>query len=147
MRQPDLGCSKRDFFRRSGIVMAMVAVSTLVVGVLPTAAYGQTPNPFSTAAEHAGMAAEAEDLTEIHQHLQHVLNCLEGSTGQDYRKVPGNPCAGKGALQTLPRDSANRVRAQKAIALARVGVTVHDVPPAHYVAQAVHAILTEDQQQ
>lgn len=74
-----------------------------------------------------------------------MLNCLEGSTGPDYKEVAGNPCTGKGALQTLPEHSANRVRAQKAVALARVGVTLHDLPPAHYVAQAIHAILTEDQ--
>ena len=109
-------------------------------------AYAQAPNPFSTAAEHAGKAADAKDLTAIHLHLQHVLNCLEGSTGRDYKKVADNPCTGKGALQTLPMGSANLVRSQKAIALARVGVTLHDVPPSHYVAQAVHAILTEEQQ-
>ena len=82
----------------------------------------------------------------IHQHLQYVLNCLEGPIGTDYKEVAGNPCTGSGALQTLPEHSADRVRAQKAIALARVGVTLHDVPPGHYVAQAIHAILIEDQQ-
>ncbi|MDA8388538.1 MAG: hypothetical protein M0Z58_07760 [Nitrospiraceae bacterium] len=89
------------------------------------------------------MAARSKQLSRIHLHLQHVLNCLEGSTGRDYRKVAGNPCTGAGALQTLPARSANRVRARKAIALARVGITLHDFLPAHYLAQAIHAILTE----
>ena len=106
----------------------------------------QAPDPFLTAAEHAGMAAQAEQLSEIHQHLQHVLNCLEGSTGKDFKASASNPCTGKGALQTLPKRSINLVRARKAIALARVGVKLHDVPPAHYVSLAIHAILTEDQQ-
>ena len=100
-------------------------------------------NPFETAAEHAGMAARARQLSMIHLHLQHVLNCLEGSRGRDFRKVADNPCTGSGALQTLPTHSANRIRARKAIALARVGITLHDFFPAHYLAQAIHAILAE----
>ncbi|MGD0970797.1 MAG: hypothetical protein ABSA04_05245 [Desulfobaccales bacterium] len=48
-------------------------------------------------------------------------------------------------MQTLPEHSGNRVRAQKAIALARVGVTLHGKLPAHYVARAIYAILTEEQ--
>ena len=100
-------------------------------------------DPFEIAAEHAGMAARVRQLSLIHLHLQHVLNCLEGSKGRDYRKVAGNPCTGVGALQTLPTHSANRIRARKAIALARVGITLHDFLPAHYLTQAIHAVLTE----
>jgi len=118
----------------------------LIIASLTAAfAEAQEASPFATAAKHAGMAAQAKDLATIHLHLQHVLNCLEGSIGSDYKEVVGNPCTGSGALQALPEHSANRIRAQKAIALARVGVTLHDLPPAHYVAQAIHAILTEDQ--
>ncbi|MDA8091746.1 MAG: hypothetical protein M0Z61_16190 [Nitrospiraceae bacterium] len=46
-------------------------------------------------------------------------------------------------MQTLPEDSANRVRAQKAISLARVGITLHDFLPAHYLSQSIQATLTE----
>ena len=109
------------------------------------AATAEPSDPFHTAAEHAGKAAEAKELTAIHLHLQHVLNCLEGKGAEDYRDVQGNPCSGQGAFQTLPEHSANHIRAEKAIILARVGLTLHDVPPAHYVAQAIHAIPTEDQ--
>ncbi len=126
--------------------LAIVALGILLLGTIPATAGAQATTPFSTAAEHAGMAVRAEQIKEIHEHLQHVLNCLEGSTGKDFKASAGNPCMGKGALQTLPKGSANLVRARKAIALARVGVTLHDVPPAHYVAQAIQAILTEDQQ-
>ncbi len=147
--------NSREFLRRTGTLLTNTTVRTyliagamscLAVALLYASAYAQAPDPFSTAAEHAAKAADAKDLTEIHLHLQHVLNCLEGSTGRDYKKVADNPCTGKGALQTLPKGSANLVRSQKAIAIARVGVTLHDVPPAHYVAKAIHAILTEEQQ-
>ncbi len=147
--------SPGDFLRKKGALLTNTAVrecliavvmSCLAVALIFANAHAQTPNPFSTAAEHAAKAADAKGLTEIHLHLQHVLNCLEGSTGRDYKKVADNPCTGKGALKTLPKGSANLVRSQKAIAITRVGVTLHDVPPAHYVAKAVHAILTEDRQ-
>ncbi len=110
-----------------------------MLGPISATAGAQAPNPFSTAAEHAGMTAQAEQPGEIHQHLQPVLNCLEGSAGEDFKASAGNPCTGKGALQTLPKRSPNLALARKAIALARVGVTLHDVPPAHFVAMAIHA--------
>jgi len=59
--------------------------------------------------------------------------------------MPDSPCSGQGAVDTLPKDSADLIRARKSIALARVRVTLHDRAPAHYVAEAIHAILTEGQ--
>jgi hypothetical protein len=102
-------------------------------------------NAFAAAAKQAGKAADAKQLAEIHERLQCVLNCLEGAKGHDYKQTAANPCSGKGAMETLPEKSANRVRVGKAIVLARVGITLHDFPPAHYLAQAIHAILIEDQ--
>ncbi len=131
-----------DFIELKRLVF--LAMGFLALGSILTSASAQTISPFTTAAEHAGMAAAAKQLPSIHQHLQHVLNCLEGSKGQDFKRIANNPCTDKGALQTLPKGSANFVRAEKAITLARVGVTLHDILPAHYVARAVHAILTED---
>jgi len=131
----------------SGDMLAVKGLGAVAFGMAicmtPATGHTQTPDLFLTAAEHAGLAAEAKELAEIRLHLQHVLNCLEGSKGRDYKKALGNPCTGQGALQSLPKGSADRVRAQKAIALARVAVTLHHVPPAHYVAQAVNAILRE----
>ncbi len=125
----------------------LIALCVLLTGgVMATALKAQTPDPFLTAAEQAMLAAKAKELRVIHRRLQYVLNCLEGPTGQDYKEAAGNPCPGQGALKTLPEHSVNRVRAQKASALARVAVTLHDIPPAHYVALAIHAILTEDLQ-
>ena len=123
-----------------------VALACLAVAVVCATAHAQAPNPFKIAAEHAQKAVDAKDLAQIHLHLHHVLNCLEGSRGRDYKNVADNPCTGKGALQTLPKHSADLVRAEKAIAIARVAVTLHDTKPAHYAAQAVRAILTESKQ-
>lgn len=96
-----------------------------------------------TAERHAGLAADATEMADIHRHLQHVLNCLEGPHGADYHGAGGNPCSGSGAIRDLPPSSVNRIRVTKAIRLASVGVTFQDFKPAHLTAQAVRAVLEE----
>jgi hypothetical protein len=55
----------------------------------------------------------------------------------------GDPCNDRGALTTLKKGTPDLVRADNAIALARVGVNLKDEKPARFVAQAVYAILSE----
>ncbi len=95
------------------------------------------------AERQAGLASTATRLPEVRQHLQQALNCLEGAGGSDYRAAAGDPCAGSGAERSLAAHSVNRIRVQKAIRLASVGVTFHDFEPAHFTAQAVDAVLQE----
>lgn len=99
--------------------------------------------PVSIALQHATLAVDATELPQVRQHLQHVLNCLEGKGGSEYRASAGDPCNGSGALDATAPGSANRVRVTKAIRLLTVGVTFQDFKPAHYVAQAVQAVLAE----
>jgi hypothetical protein len=101
------------------------------------------PPSFQLATEHAGLAAKAVTVTTIHEPLQRTLNCLKGISGQDFKPAPGNLCTRRGAVEMLLKDSADLIRAHKSIVLARVGVTLHDRAPAHYVAEAIYAILTE----
>jgi hypothetical protein len=122
------------------------ALASLTFGAALSTAWAQDINPFTVAGEHAAFASQVKQVDMIHKHLHHVMNCLEGPTGKDFDASAGNPCEGsKGALQILPKNSPDRTRAQKAIALAQVGVTLHDELASHYVAEAVHAILTEGQ--
>ena len=103
----------------------------------------QPQDPFQTAMKHAEMAVNATSLKEVQMHLHHVLNCLEGKSGKDFNASFGDPCNGKGALETLKKGAPDRVRADNAIALAQVGVKLQDEKPAGLVAQAVYAILSE----
>lgn len=132
------------FHRNFGSCRTVTAglLFTAALVVLPIA-NAQVSDPYRVATIHAGYATQARSVPLIHQHLQHVLNCLEGRGGRDYRTSAGDPCGGRGALATLPGHSADRVRANKSIILARVGVTLHHPGPSHYVAAAVHAILSE----
>jgi hypothetical protein len=95
------------------------------------------------AEQHAAAAASASDLEQAETELQQALNCLVGRDGREFRAKAGDPCKGASALQNLANGSVNRIRVQKAIRLADVGVTFHDFKPAHFTAQAVQAVLEE----
>ncbi len=95
------------------------------------------------AEKHASLATDARRLPDVRMHLHHVLDCLEGARGRDHDATGGDPCRGKGALESLSAGSANQARARKAIEVARVGVTFHDFQPAHDSARTVKDVLAE----
>ena len=95
------------------------------------------------AERHAAAAANARSLEQAKAELQQALNCLVGRGDDEFRSNVGDPCKGASALRTLPNGSVNRIRVQKAIRLAIVGVTFHDFKPAQFTAQAVRAVLEE----
>ena len=129
---------------RSGLFLA-VGLGLIGLGGPSTYAASRAATPFQLAVQQAALAAKADTVTAIRKHLQQTLNCLEGGKSQDFKDRSGNPCSWKGAVDALPKDSADLIRARKSIALARVGESLHDRDPAHYVAEAVHAILVESQ--
>jgi hypothetical protein len=129
-------------------ILASVGVMLSAVALLsPAVARTQGGEPgmaqMRTADQYAARAAAAHHLPDVRAHLQQALNCLEGQKGPDYRKSAGDPCSGSGALAELPALSVNRIRVEKAIRLAAVGVTFHDFLPAHFTALAVRAVLAE----
>ena len=95
------------------------------------------------AEQQAAAAADAQDLEEVKANLQQALNCLVGRGAREYRPGVGDACKGASALRNLPSGSVNKIRVQKAIRLASVGITFHDFKPAHFTSQAVQAVLQE----
>ena len=91
---------------------------------------------------YAALAASASQLSDVRLNLQHVLLCLQGG-GEANDQAPPPACSGAGAAAGLPAGSANRIRVEKAIKLAAVGVTFHDFKPAHFTALATQAVLDE----
>ncbi len=131
--------------RRPWAGLAGVALTAVLLAAPVRAGAQEVPGlqEMRVAEEQAKAAAEAPDLQHARAHLQQGLNCLVGQGAEGYRPRAGDPCHGASALRSLPRKSVNSIRVQKAIRLARVGVTFHDFPPAHYTAQAVQAVLAE----
>ncbi len=127
----------------SDVFFMMPAHASLVPAGSEHVTISQPQDPFQTAMIHAEMAVNAKSLKEVQMHLHHVLNCLEGKSGKDFKASFGDPCNGHGALETLKKSAPDRVRADNAIALAQVGVKLQDEKPARLVAQAVYAILSE----
>jgi hypothetical protein len=91
----------------------------------------------STAAAHAGMALGAADLKMVHAHLQHVVNCLVGPSGQGYDAQQADPCKGmgQGAIVDAKGDAARESQLQAALAQAQQGVNAGSLDQAHADAQ------------
>lgn len=125
----------------------IAAMLTVALFMLPILAQAQRePRGMADmriAERYAALAANAQRLEDIRVNLQQTLNCLEGPQGPDYRRSAGDPCGGAGVVHELPEGSVNKIRVEKAIRLAAVGVTFHDFDPAHFTAQAVRAVLLE----
>ncbi len=126
---------------------AIIFTNTAHAGVPPAklkkASVSQTEDPYHTAIKHADFAEKAANLKDIQMHLHHVLNCLEGKKGKEFDASYGNPCQGEGALQTLDKGSANMIRTNNCIDLAKVGIRLHEEKPARLVAETVYTILME----
>ena len=92
----------------------------------------------STASAHAGMALGAADLAMAHAHLQHVVNCLVGPSGDGYDAKQENPCKGmgNGAIVDAKGDTARETQLQEALKQAQQGVKAATLDEAHTDAQA-----------
>ena len=49
-----------------------------------------------TAIAHAKFAQQYDSAKTVKEHLQHVVNCIEGSKGAMFKAMGGNPCEGQG---------------------------------------------------
>lgn len=92
----------------------------------------------STAAAHAGMALGASDLKTAHAHLQHVINCLVGPSGDGFDAKQADPCKGmgQGAIVDAKGHAAKEAQLQAALTQAKQGVSAATLEQAHADAQA-----------
>jgi len=97
----------------------------------------------ATAHAHALMAQNAKTLKQTKQHLQHVLNCLEGRSGANYDADAGNPCKGKGqgAIPDSTSNPAMQTRLKSAVTQAQQGLQADDLQQAHTIASKVAGLL------
>jgi hypothetical protein len=73
----------------------------VAVGLISTATFAQGSDKnvneeWKIALEHAKLAQNSSTAKGVQQHLQHVINCVEGANGSGFEAGPGNPCQGKG---------------------------------------------------
>jgi hypothetical protein len=82
------------------IVVVLVALAATVA--LPQGAGAQSglaaaKTQLTTAIFHSGELAQRGTVVAASKtHLQHTMNCLEGTRGRNFNAAPGNPCQGQG---------------------------------------------------
>lgn len=96
----------------------------------------------SSAAMHAGLAAQAGDIAGVHTHLQHAVNCLVGPAGTGFDAKALNPCAssGNGAIPDST-GAAQKTKLQSALATADSGLAATDLAIAKKDADETAATL------
>lgn len=98
----------------------------------------------TTAAQHAGLAAQSGDIAGVHTHLHHTVNCLVGAGGQGFDAKELNPCAntGSGAIPDSTGASASTKQAlQSALDKANSGLASNDLATAQKDASSAEALL------
>src|ERR1700744_229632 len=109
-------------FKTTTLVAVISAALTL-----PPAAYADATAEIATAAQHAGLAAAAPNLAQVHTHLHHAMNCLVGPRDADFDKNNMNPCAQQGAgAYPDESDPDIKVKLQNAMSAAADGIASND---------------------
>ena len=118
-------------------------VGIIIVAALPTSALAADPaQEAATGAVHAGLAAQATTIEQVHMHLHHTVNCLVGPKGQGFDAKEANPCQklGNGAIPDTT-DSATKAKLTTALASAQAGLKSEDLSAAKKSASEAQAAL------
>jgi hypothetical protein len=98
------------------LIIACITIIACVLVYAPpragaAAMGGDVAKELQTATFHAGELAQRGDAVAASKlHLQHVINCLEGPSGADFKAAAGFPCEGQG--QGIIPDLKTAVAAQ-----------------------------------
>ncbi|HTN34645.1 MAG TPA: hypothetical protein VL091_11620 [Marinobacter sp.] len=134
------------FTFRPGFVVRLIATifgTTLALLISASALAADASAEVKTAAVHAGLAAQAENIKGVHTHLHHALNCLVGPDGDGFDSAEMNPCAkmGSGAIPDTTNDNMTEVL-EDAVDKANSGLDTDDYNEAKAAAASVQKMLT-----
>lgn len=81
-----------------GFFVGAVALALVALTIVPAASQtAAAKKELQTAFFHANeLAQKATALAGVLTHVQHVINCLEGSGGKNFKPAAGVPCEGQG---------------------------------------------------
>ena len=122
--------------------LSLAGVVTVII-TLPASAQAADPAQEAvTSGLHAGLAAQAATIEQVHMHLHHTVNCLVGPTGQGFDAKEANPCQklGNGAIPDSI-DSATKSKLIAALAKAQAGLKSDDLTAAKKAATEAQAAL------
>ncbi len=118
-------------------------IATVLVAALPVAALAaDAAKEAATGGMHAGLAAKAATIEQVHMHLHHAVNCLVGPKGQGFDAKEANPCQalGDGAMSDAS-DPATKAKLTSALARAQAGLKSTDLAAAQKAAAEAEAAL------
>lgn len=121
--------------------MKKFLIASCVALVLPTAAFADVAAQLTVADQHAGFAAKAGNIDQVHMHLHHVLNCLVGPNGTGFDSGQANPCAKAGSGAVPEADAAVKAKLTPAVAAATAGIAATDLAAAQGEAQKAAAAI------
>jgi hypothetical protein len=110
--------------------MKKFLIASCVALALPTAAFADVAAQLTVADQHAGFAAKATNIDQVHMHLHHVLNCLVGPGGTGFDAGQANPCAKAGSGAVPEADAAMKAKLTPAVAAATAGIAATDLAAA-----------------
>lgn len=121
---------------RAGILT--VIATTLPVIALAADAAKET----ATGGIHAGLAAKAATIEQVHMHLHHAVNCFVGPKGQGFDAKEANPCQalGDGAISDAT-EPAMKAKLTAALARAQAGLKSTDLAAAQKAAAETEAAV------
>ena len=129
---------------KSAFHLPLPAVVAMLLTGLSAAAFAAADpaQEVATAATHAGFAAQASAIEQVHMHLHHTINCLVGPKGHGFDANEANPCQklGDGAIPDSA-DAATRAKLSKALADAEAGLKSNDLTAAKRAATEAQSIL------
>ena len=96
----------------------------------------------ATAAEHAGYAADSDQIEGVQTHLHHVVNCLVGPEGEGFDPDELNPCGelGNGAIPDTA-DAEKKQVLEEALAEAMAGLETNELEAAQAHASEAATML------
>lgn len=132
----------------AALTAAMADAPSAGTGMGANAAGSANPDQeISTALQHAGMSAGSSTIADVHNHLHHVINCLEGPSGEGYDSTAENPCNGQGtgAINDVANNSKERKKLDAAVKEANKGLKEDDLKKAQKYAKDVMKELQDAQ--
>ncbi|HEY6335953.1 MAG TPA: hypothetical protein VI113_08710 [Alphaproteobacteria bacterium] len=119
-----------------------IAGAAILFGIGSAAFAADASKEISTAATHAGYAADATEMKTAQAHLRHTINCLVGPNGAGFDATQANPCKDQGA-GAIPdtSDAAKKMSLQAAVAKAMDGLKQTDLAAAKKDGADAKAIL------
>jgi hypothetical protein len=118
-------------------------IVSVIAGSLPIPAFAaDAAKEAATGGTHAGLAAKAATIEQVHMHLHHTVNCLVGPKGQGFDAKEANPCQalGDGAIPDTS-DAATKAKLATALARAEAGLKSTDLAAARRAAADTEAAL------